>query len=160
MGRVPLARAVLNLPPRGLGRRHGSLAAIGLVRFHYLTLAAHGREDAAGFHRLTDTVRHEPCSLERDAQRAVKLVGADALLAGRDQEDRLKPQVHGDVRGLEDGPDLHGEGLPAGVALVGAKARALPLHGAGLIHDAAMRADAALRPDASFNKGIGRARSS
>lgn len=34
---------------------------------------------------------HEPGRLESDAQGAMKLVGADALLAGGNQEDRLQP---------------------------------------------------------------------
>jgi hypothetical protein len=44
-----------------------------------------------------------------------------------DQKDRLKPFVHRHVAGLEDGPDLDGEGLAARIALVGAYAGAFAL---------------------------------
>ncbi len=69
--------------------------------------------------------------------------------------DRRQPVPHGDVARLEDGPDLHGEGLAAGVALVEADPVGLALERAGLVHNATMRADAAIRPDPSLNIGIG-----
>ena len=49
-------------------------------------------------HGFADAVRHEPSGLEGDAQGAVKLVGADALLAAGDQIHRLQPDMHRDVR--------------------------------------------------------------
>lgn len=68
-------------------------------------------------HSLTHAVRHEPCSLERHAKRAVKLVAGDTLLAGTHQVDCLKPDVHFDVAGLKNGANLHSEGLAALVDL-------------------------------------------
>jgi hypothetical protein len=48
---------------------------------------------------------------------------------------------HGNVAGLEDGPNLHGEGLAALVALVSANPGALAAHLGNALHAAAMRAD-------------------
>lgn len=73
-------------------------------------------------------MRQKPRSLESAAQGAVKLVARNALLAGRHQEDCLEPKAHGDVAGLEDGPNLHGEGLAALVALVSADPGGLAAH--------------------------------
>jgi hypothetical protein len=60
---------------------------------------------------LTDAVRHEPCSPERHAKRAVKLVAGDTLLAGTHQVDCLKPDVHFDVAGLKMVPTFTVKGL-------------------------------------------------
>ena len=56
---------------------------------------------------------HEPRRLECDSviPRVVKLVGANALLAGRDQEDSLKPEPHRDIADLENSFHLDGERL-------------------------------------------------
>lgn len=50
----------------------------------------------------------------------MQLIRADALLAGRHEENGLQPQVQRNVRGFKDGADLDGEGLAAGVALANA----------------------------------------
>jgi len=98
---------------------------------------------------------HEPSGLESDAEGAVKLVAADALLGGAHQVDRLKPEVHRNVTGLKDGADLHGERLPAGVALVGADAGRLPPHLGHALALAALRAGSPMRPNAGLDKGVG-----
>src|SRR5258705_10514720 len=95
---------------------------------------------------------NEPRGFESAAKGAVKLVAANALLAGRHQEDRLQPMAHGDVAGFEDGANLHGEGLAALVALVSANAGALAAHLGNALHAAAMRAYAPIRPEPSFNQ--------
>lgn len=59
----------------------------GLVRLHDATAATH-RSEIAGAHGLTDTMCKEPRALVRDAQHAMKLVRADALL-------RRAHEVHG-----------------------------------------------------------------
>src|SRR5581483_11559490 len=91
---------------------------------------------------------------EGDAQGPVKLVRTDPLLRSGNEIHRLKPNVHGNVAGLEDGPDLDGEGLPALVALVRADSGGLAAHLANAIEAAAMRADGAVRPNARLNVGI------
>ena len=63
--------------------------------------------------------------------------------------------MHRDMAGLEHGPDLHGEGLAALVALVDADPGALALHLADAVHAAAMRADRAVRPDARLDPIVG-----
>lgn len=127
-----------------------------LVGFNAAEVAAEDR--AVVFHRFADAVREKPGALKRDAERAVKLVGADALLAGRNQEHGLKPDVQLDVAVFEDRADLHGEGLAAlfDVALVDANPGALALQRAALIDHAAMGADTAIRPHAGFNPPVGR----
>jgi hypothetical protein len=56
--------------------------------------------------------------------------------------------VQGNVRGLEDGPDLHSEGLAAGIALANADPGAAALERAdlGFVGIAAMRAGNAICP--------------
>ena len=105
-------------------------------------------------HRFADTVRHKPCALERNAKRAVQLIRANALLARRDQEDRLQPETQGNVAGLEDRPDLDRERLAAVVALVRADARTFAIHRAVALDAAAMRADGAFRPDTRFDESV------
>ena len=84
----------------------------------------------------------------------MKLVAADALLAGAHQVDRLQPQVHGNVAGLKDGADLDGEGLAAAVALVSTDAGRFAAHLAGALRFAAVRASPTVRPDARLDIGI------
>ena len=85
----------------------------------------------------------------------MKLVRGNPLFAAGNEEDRLQPDVHLDMAGLEDGPDLHGEGLAAVVALVDADPGALALHLAILLHPATVRAYRTARPDAGFHEGVG-----
>lgn len=99
---------------------------------------------------------HEPGGFEGHAQGPVKLVGADALLAGGNQEDSLQPEMQLDVAGLEDGSNLDGKGLPAGIAFVGAYAGALALQLAAAFHGAAVRADTPVGPYAGLDKLVGR----
>ena len=101
-------------------------------------------------------MRHEPSGFQGHAQGPVQLVRANALLAGAHQVDSLKPKVQLDMACLEDGPDLDGKGLAAGVALVSANAGALALHGAGAIYNTAVRAYTAMRPNARLYELVGR----
>lgn len=103
---------------------------------------------------LANAMAHKPRGLESHAEGAVKLVRTDALLAGRDQENRLQPEAQRDVAGLENGADLNGERLAALVALVSADPGALTFHLADANAAGAVRADRAGRPDARFNEGI------
>jgi hypothetical protein len=64
-----------------LGRGAFDLADIGLVGLHD---AATGAKDALGLvHGKAQAMRHEPGGLVRHTERAVDLVAANALLAGR-----------------------------------------------------------------------------
>ena len=98
---------------------------------------------------------HEPCSFEGHAQGPVQLVRAYALLAGADQEYSLQPFVHRDMAGLEDGTDLDGEWLAAGIAFVGAHAGALALQLADTLEAAAMWADRAIGPNTRLYEPVG-----
>jgi hypothetical protein len=105
-------------------------------------------------HRLTDAMRQEPCGLQGDAEDAVQLVGAHALLAGTEQMHRLEPHMQLHMARLKDSTDLDGERLAAGVALVDANAGALALQRPALIDDAAVRAWPAVGPQSPLDKPI------
>jgi hypothetical protein len=47
------------------------------------------RAEMTAAHCLSDAMRHEPRGFQGDAQGSVKLIAADALLAGRKQRNRL-----------------------------------------------------------------------
>jgi hypothetical protein len=126
---------------------------VGFIRFHDLASPAHGL-DADRPHGLPDTVRHEPGSLEGDAQGAVKLVAGNALLGRAQQVHRLDPETHGDVAGFEDGPDLDGELLAALVALVQPDPGGAAGHLADALDPAAMGANRPLRPHMGFNPSV------
>ena len=68
------------------------LADVGLVYLNRLALAAHWRQ-IAGRHGLAQPMRHEPGSLDRNAERPGELVAADALLAAAQEIHRLKPDM-------------------------------------------------------------------
>jgi hypothetical protein len=104
---------------------------------------------------LADAMGNEPCGLEGAAKGAVKLVAADARLAGRHQEHRLQPMAHRYVACLEHGANLHSERLAALVALVSADPGGLAAHLGNAIHAAVMRAHGAIRPDPSFYESVG-----
>jgi hypothetical protein len=94
-----------------LARVHvASLATdVGLVN---LNVAAELAE-ALGLHGEADAVEHEPRRLLSDAERAVDLVGGNAVLAVHDHPEAREPLVETDGRAFEDGPDLDGELLAA-----------------------------------------------
>lgn len=78
--------------------------------------------------RFADAVREEPSSFQGAAKGAGDLVRTDALFGRREQENRLQPMAKRHMRGLEYGPDLHGEWLAALVALVGPNAGRFAAH--------------------------------
>src|SRR5207248_720378 len=75
--------------------------------FVHLNLA--GQLPAALLHRQTDSVQHEPSGFLSDAQVAADLVGANAVLAVRNEPHRRKPLVKTERRILKDGSDLDGK---------------------------------------------------
>ena len=113
------ARAFLWLVA-ALAARAALLAADeGFVRLDRVaSRAAAQRAERAVAHRLADTVAQEPRALDRDAEHAVELVAADALLGSAQQMDGLEPLVQRDLALLEDRADLDGELLPASGALL------------------------------------------
>lgn len=105
----------------------GLAADIGEIRLKGLALAAHRRANAilGGLHDLADAVGEEPSGFHAALEGPLNLAGADPLLAGVDELDRLQPQMQWEVAVLKDAADPHGEGLPAGVALAEARTAAL-----------------------------------
>jgi hypothetical protein len=98
---------------------------------------------------------HEPSRLKGNAESAMQLIRADALLGRTHQEDRLQPKVQRDMAGLEDRTDFDRKGLAAYVALVGAYAGALALHLADALRAVAVRAYSASGPYAGLNPFVG-----
>ena len=84
---------------RPLGN-HCLVAKIGFVHFDRLAIATN-RATLTITHGFTNAMRKEPCRLERDFQHAMKLVGADTLLAGAHKMDSLEPLVKRDMAFLE-----------------------------------------------------------
>jgi hypothetical protein len=149
-----LALAILAMVDAGLDRMTVLATNERLVHLNVLPRAAHWR--GIGFlHRFAQTMAQEPSRLERNAKRAVKLVAADALLAGANQMDRGQPVAHLDMAVLENCPHLDREGLAAGVALVEPDTVGLALERPRAIQHATMRAGTAIGPKACFDVGIG-----
>jgi hypothetical protein len=100
-------------------------------------------------------VHQEPSGFHAAIEGPLNLAGADALLAGGDELDRLKPQMQREMAVLEDAADPHGEGLAAGVALSQAGTAALAGQAADalFIAIAAMGANRAFRPQVSLDIG-------
>lgn len=141
--RRPLVRAVLCLS-----------ADIGFIRLNKTALATQGAGQLAVAHCLADAMRHEPSGLKGDAKYPVKLIAADPLLRRAQQEDRLKPDMQLDVAGLEDGSNLDGEGLAAGIAFIDADTGALAAQRAALADRAAMGANPTVRPNVRLYEGV------
>lgn len=104
----------------------GLLAALGseriladesFVGFYSLASAAHGRHQAALPHGFADAMGKEPCRLVCDAQGAVKLMRANALLGRRQQKERLKPHVQFDMAAFHDAFGRDGKVFPATLGL-------------------------------------------
>src|SRR5579863_2812989 len=105
---------------------------------------------------------HEPCTPVRHFEHPVKLMGADALLAGAEKVIGQQPFAQGNVAVLEDRPNRHRELLAASRTLPHAGAHVLALLGSGrgepvgVIHFAAMWADRTIRPAELFDILSGR----
>src|SRR5208282_1052168 len=126
----------------------------GLINLDNRAAPAHRRKLARA-QRFANAMAHEPRAFQRDPQGAVKLVGAHALFARANHVDGVQPITHLDMAFLENGPDLDGEGLAAGIALVQADPIALGFERAALIDNPAMRTHAAIGPKPRLNIGIG-----
>jgi hypothetical protein len=139
------------------GRNTLLAAGEGLIRLHGVAEAPAISEwpEAVVAHRLADAVAKEPRALECDPKYAVELVAADALLRAAKQMDGLEPFVEGNVAALEDGPDLHREGLVTVVALAYADAGALALQALDAIRRPAVRAGRTVRPQPRLDPPVG-----
>lgn len=136
----------------------GGLAAnVGFIGLHGLASAAQrrGPQVAIVLHGFADAMAKEPSGFHAAPEHALDLVGADALFAGAHQVNDLQPEMQRQVGRLENGPDPHGEGLPAGVALVEAGTGGLALQAAdpSAIRIAAVGAGRAFRPKPRLDVG-------
>jgi hypothetical protein len=120
--------ATASLPPElGMENPGGAtflVNGVGLVGLNDLPFSAEWA-GATFIHRHPDAMHQKPRGLEAAAEGALNLASRNALLAGANQVDGLKPKMHRDVRRLEDRPHPHRERLPTGTAFPQAGARAL-----------------------------------
>jgi len=92
--------------------RVGFSAPKGFIRFYDLSAAA-DRITMLGFHRLADTMCHEPSRFVSHPKRAVQLMGAHTLFGGAKEMHSLKPDVQGNLRAFKDCADRNGKLLAA-----------------------------------------------
>jgi hypothetical protein len=130
-------------------------AVEGLINFDSLSKAAERTSGTVIFHGLADAMADEPPGFEIDAEDAAELICAEALLATAKQMHRLEPDMHRHMALFEDGADLDGEGLAAGVALVDADPSALALQLPALADRTAMWAKPPVPPNDAFDVGVG-----
>lgn len=135
----------------GLGR----FAHFHIVDFDGLAFAAHRAKVAARCHHEANTVAKVPSGFHAAIEGALKLAGAEALLAGGNELDRLQPQMEREVAILENAADPYRKGLPASVALAQARTAALASQATdGLfVAIAAMGANRAFRPKVPLDIG-------
>jgi hypothetical protein len=131
---------VLMANPPALGFNARLPTDVGLVNLYRPALAAHGSK-ATCTHGFADAMTDEPACLEVNTENAAELICAKSFFAAAEQVHCLEPDVHRDVAFFEDGSDLHGERLTAGVALVGPNPSALAFESAALVDNPTMRAD-------------------
>jgi hypothetical protein len=145
-----------------LGRRF-SIGAVsspaadeGFVRLNEFAFAAEWSPlvNAKIHHRFAEAMRQKPCGLQGDAEHAVQLVAARALLAGAEQVHCLEPDMQLDMARLENSADLDGEGLAAGIALVDTDAGAFAVQRPRAIDNTAVRAWPAIGPQPRFDEPI------
>lgn len=130
-------------------------AHVGFVHFDRHASAAKAiREDTAIVsHGFANAMAEEPGSFHAAPKHPLNLSGRDALLAGAEQVNDLKPQVQRQVTILEDRPDPHREGLLAGVAFEQSRTGRLAVQAANTGSFATARAYRAVRPQVSLNVG-------
>lgn len=125
-------------------------AVIGFVHFNDLAFATK-RDKTASAHGFTNAMGEEPCGFVRDLKRPVELMGANALLAGGHEGERLKPNVELDVGAFHDRLGGHGEVLTASRLMAAPDARTA-LIGVVLTHGAAVRANRLALPAEGFEE--------
>jgi hypothetical protein len=128
----------------------GLAANESLIALNYLICTA--ERTRSGYtklgHRFADAMPEEPRCFQPTLKGTLKLAGADALLRGAKQIDRLKPHSHWNVAGLEHSFDLHGEWLAADITLAEPDAIGLAPQPTDLLAGrAAMWAHRTIRPE-------------
>ena len=98
-------------------------------------------------HCEADAVAHVPSGAQSNANGAVKLIAANALLAAAHHDDSLQPEMHRNVAVLEYRADFDSERLAAGIAFVHADPGALAFERPRAVYNTAMRANPSVRPN-------------
>ena len=92
------------------------VAVVRLIGLHGFAGAAE-RASASVDHGFADAMREEPRALVGDAEHAVELVRAHALLTGAEQVNGHESLAEGDMRSLENRADRDGKLLAAGAGI-------------------------------------------
>jgi hypothetical protein len=141
---------------RGLVSAVPSFAANeGFIYLNKHALTSKRTELTDVLHRFADAMSNEPASFEINAEHTTELICAEAFLAAAHQVHSLQPDVQGDMAFLEDGPDLDGERLPAGIAFVDPDPGALASQQPALIEYATVRAYPTVRPNDRLDISVG-----
>lgn len=120
----------------------------------YWTAVAHNA--ARSLHRFADTVRHKPRRLVRHAKHTLKLLAANALLAGAHQVHSLKPYIQLDLAALKHRADRYRELLATVLALVKASAMRVAFELVMVLRNgSAVRANRSIRPANVFKPFAG-----
>lgn len=134
-------------------------ANVGFVGFDDPVLTAERAAvvaDTEISHCLSDAMAEEPSRFHAALEGALKLAGADALLAGAHQVDSLQPHTQWHMARFHDGADFDRKGLAAGIALTETGSGRFAVQSAdALLGCAAVRADRAIWPEPRFNEGVG-----
>jgi hypothetical protein len=129
-------------------------AVEGLIDLDGLPETAERSVRAVVLHGFANAMADEPPGFEINAENAAELVCAETLLAAAKQVHRLEPNVHRHMALFEDGSDLDGKRLAAGIALVDADPGALAFQLPALADCAAMRTEPSVRPNDAFDIGV------
>lgn len=136
----------------------GAVASVsadeGFVRLDKHAFAAERSLRRNVDHCFADSVPDEPAGFEVDAKDSTELICAETLLRRAQKVHGLEPDMHRDMALLENGSDLNGERLPAGVALIDADPSAFAAQLTAVIDDSAVRTYTAIRPNHRLNIGI------
>jgi hypothetical protein len=123
-----------------------STSDIGFIGFNEFVLTTYAAGQFALSHRLANAMSQKPRGLQATAKRPMQLSSRDALLAGAEQVNCLKPEMQGDMRGLKKSSRPHRERLAARAAFPEAGPSALAFQQRCFTNRTAMRANRAVRP--------------
>jgi hypothetical protein len=87
-----------------------------VIHFYRTAFVATDLRERSVLHSFADTVKHEPCRLLRNTDRAVEFVAGDAVLAVANHPNCRHPLVQPNRGILKDGSDLDCELLLAAIA--------------------------------------------
>jgi hypothetical protein len=129
-------------------RRFADPSLISLDSFASATNRASA---AAAAHHFADAMPKEPRSFHATAEGALQLARRDAFLGRANEVDRLKPDMHRDVAGLEHAAHADGERLAASAAIPQTGASGFTLRARCFADRAAVRANRAVGPHLLFD---------